>query len=535
MLFLIWRKKALARYGDWNVISQLMPEQSVTKTTLKFILGITALILLIFALVDPQTGSKLEKVKRKGIELIIALDVSNSMMAQDIRPNRLERAKQAISRLIDRLEGDRIGLIVFAGKAYTQLPITSDYAAAKMFINTVNTGMVPTQGTAIGDAISLAAGSFGDNKFNKAIVVITDGEDHQGGVLEQTEAVAKKGIAVYAIGMGLPDGAPIPLYNGDIQTGYKKDQQGNIIISKLDETLLQRIATLGKGMYVRATNSETGLNQIFDDINKIQKTEIESKQYSDYEDRFQYFVALALILLILDLFIFERKTKWLKKVKPFTLTLLVLLSFPAIAQKENKLLRQGNQAYEKGDYKSAEKDYRRALEINKESVKGQFNLGSAIYQEKNYEEAAKIYGNLAEKNQERSNQAKIFHNLGNSFLQAKEYEKSILAYKNALMNDPKDLDTKYNLEYAKMMLKKQQQQQQQQNKDQQKKEDKKDKQDQKQDQQNQNQKQNPDQKKISKEDAERMLEALKNDEKKTMQKVKKQKAKVQVVGVEKDW
>ncbi len=218
---------------------------------------------------------------------------------------------------------------------------------------------------------------------------------------------------------------------------------------------------------------------------------------------------------------------------------LLVLVIPAFSQKENKLLRQGNHAFEKGEFKTAEKDYRKALEINQESIKGQFNLGAAVYQEKNFEEAAKIYGNLAQKNQEKETQAKIYHNLGNAFLQSKEYEKSILAYKNALINDPKDLDTKYNLEYAKMMLQQQQQQQQQQNKDQQKKDDQKDKKDQKQEQQNKNEdqqkNQNPDQKKISKEDAERMLEALKNDEKKTMQKVKKQKAKVQAVGVEKDW
>ncbi|MEI6456114.1 MAG: VWA domain-containing protein [bacterium] len=317
VLFLVWRKKALNRYGDLQVIGQLMPEFSLAKTILKFVLFMTAIIFLIFALVDPQTGSKLEKVKRKGIDLIIALDVSNSMLAEDLRPNRLERAKQSISRLIDRLEGDRIGIIVFAGKAYTQLPITTDYAAAKMFISTINTGMVQTQGTAIGEAIDIAAKSFGESKHNKAIIIITDGEDHQGGVLEQTDAAVKKGIAIYTIGMGLPEGAPIPVYEGDRQVGYKKDQQGGVIMTKLDETLLQKIASLGNGIYFRASNSETGLNKIFDDLNKIEKTEIETKQYSDFEDRFQYFVALALIVLILDLFVFERKTQWLKKVKPF--------------------------------------------------------------------------------------------------------------------------------------------------------------------------------------------------------------------------
>ncbi|MEI7500772.1 MAG: VWA domain-containing protein [Bacteroidota bacterium] len=317
VLFLIWKKKTLTKYGDWSVIRQLMPEYSAGKPILKFIIVIVAITSLIFALANPQTGSKLEKVKRKGIDLMICLDVSNSMMSQDIKPNRLERAKQSIVRLIDNLEGDRIGIIVFAGKAYTQLPITTDYAAAKMFIASINTNIVPTQGTAISEAIELAANSFGESKHNKAIIVITDGEDHEGNVLEQADATVKKNITIYTIGMGLPEGAPIPVFAGDIQTGYRKDRDGQTIMSKLDETLLQRVASVGKGMYVRATTSETGLNKIFDDISKIQKSEIEETQFSDYEDRFQYFVALALLLLILDLFIFERKTKWLQLFKPF--------------------------------------------------------------------------------------------------------------------------------------------------------------------------------------------------------------------------
>jgi Ca-activated chloride channel homolog len=317
VLFLLWKKKTLSKYGDWAVIRQLMPEYSLGKHILKFAGMAVALACLVFALADPQTGSRLEKVKRKGIDLMICLDVSNSMMAQDIKPNRLERAKQSIVRLIDNLEGDRIGIIVFAGKAYTQLPITTDYAAAKMFTSTINTGIVATQGTAISEAIEVAANGFGESKHNKAIVVITDGEDHEGSVLEQAEAALKKGITIYTIGMGLPEGAPIPVFSGNIQTGYKKDREGQTIMSKLDETLLQRIASIGKGMYVRATTSETGLNKIFDDISKIQKSEIEEKQFSDYEDRFQYFVALALLILITDLFVFERKTQWLKKFRPF--------------------------------------------------------------------------------------------------------------------------------------------------------------------------------------------------------------------------
>jgi Ca-activated chloride channel family protein len=317
VLFMIWRKKALSRFGERKVIDQLMPEFSNTRLVLKFTVMMLAIASLIFALAGPQTGSKLEKIQRKGIDLVIALDVSNSMLAQDIKPDRLERAKQSISRLIDNLDGDRIGIVIFAGKAYMQLPITSDYAAAKLFLSTINTGIVQVQGTDIAAAIEMASTSFGETKHNKAIVIITDGEDHEGEVYEQAEAIAAKGINIYAIGMGSPEGAPIPIFSGNVQTGYKKDNEGSTIISRLDEAMLQRIATIGKGTYIRASTTETGLQKIFDDINKIQKTEIESKLYSDYEDRFSYFVFLALFFILLELFIFDRKNQLYSRFKPF--------------------------------------------------------------------------------------------------------------------------------------------------------------------------------------------------------------------------
>ena len=276
-----------------------------------------AFAFLVLALADPQTGSKMEKVERRGIDVMIALDVSNSMLAEDIRPSRLERAKQAISKLIDRLDGDRIGIIVFAGKAYNQLPITTDYGAAKMFLSAINTNIVPVQGTAIADAIEMATGSFGQSAHNKAIIVISDGEDHQGDVLEKTEAAAKKGIIVYSVGIGTPEGGPIPVYNGDYRTGYKKDRDGTTIITRLDDSLLQRIAALGKGMYVRITNSEESWQKVFDDLNKIQKSELESRQFSDYEDRFQYFIGFSLLFLIFELFVFDKKNQWFSRIKPF--------------------------------------------------------------------------------------------------------------------------------------------------------------------------------------------------------------------------
>ncbi|TRZ76951.1 MAG: VWA domain-containing protein [Bacteroidetes bacterium] len=317
VLFLVWRKKALNRFGEFHLIHRLIPEFSTGRLIFKFVLLMISFAFLVLALADPQTGSKMEKYQRKGIDVMIALDVSNSMLAEDIRPSRLERAKQSISKLIDRLDGDRIGIIVFAGKAYNQLPITTDYGAAKMFLSAINTNIVPVQGTAIADAIDMATGAFGQSIHNKAIIVISDGEDHQGDVLEKTEVAAKKGIVFYAVGMGIPEGGPIPVYNGDTRSGYKKDRDGSTIITRLDESLLQRIASLGKGMYVRANNSEEGWRKVFDDLNKIEKSELESRQFSDYEDRFQYFIGFSLLFLIFELFVFDKKNQWFSRFKPF--------------------------------------------------------------------------------------------------------------------------------------------------------------------------------------------------------------------------
>jgi Ca-activated chloride channel family protein len=321
IIFLVmmrWRKKALQRFGETSVISRLMPESSNLRLVYKLLFFILAYALFIIGIANPQTGSKLEKVQRRGIDIMVALDVSNSMLAQDIQPDRLSRAKQAISRLIDKLEGDRIGIIIFAGRAYTQLPITTDYAAAKLFLSSINTKIVPSQGTAIGDAISMAVGSFNDDKHNKAIIVITDGENHESDAIEAARSASDKGIAVYTIGMGLPEGSPIPLYNeSNRQIGYKKDRDGQTIITKLNETMLQQIASAGKGIYVRANNTEAGLSKVMDKINEIEESEIETRMFSDYDDQFQYFLAFGLFFLIVEFMLFERKSRWFRRFKLF--------------------------------------------------------------------------------------------------------------------------------------------------------------------------------------------------------------------------
>ena len=294
-----------------------MPGFSTQRGWLKVIIFSTAITLIIIGLAGPQFGSKLTEVKRKGIELIIALDVSNSMMSQDIQPSRLERAKQAISRLVDKLSDDRLGLIVFAGDAYVQLPVTNDYISAKMFLSSINPGIVPKQGTAIGSAINLAASSFSpQSETSKVIVVISDGENHEDDAVEAAKRATEQGIFVYAIGIGSPQGSPIPV-SQDNPNSFMKDKEGNVVVSKLDEETLSKVAVAGNGRYIRATNSQLGLLPLFDEINKMQKTEMKEKIYSDYNDQFQYLFAFALFLLIVEFIILERKNKWLTKLNLF--------------------------------------------------------------------------------------------------------------------------------------------------------------------------------------------------------------------------
>ncbi|WP_246241581.1 vWA domain-containing protein [Draconibacterium mangrovi] len=320
-VFFVWsrisRRRALRKFGQQEILAQLMPYSSGNRPVVKFIILMLALAFFIVGIARPQFGSKLKTEKREGVELMIALDVSNSMMAEDIQPNRLERAKRAISRLVDRLKDDKIGLIVFAGDAYTQLPITTDYNSAKLFLNSVNTQIVPKQGTAIGAAIDLARKSFTPNgEANKAIIIITDGENHEDDALASAKAALDEGAIVHTIGMGLPSGSPIPvLRNG--QTDYLKDRDGNVVVTKLNEQMLEQIAAAGGGIYVRANNAQVGLNALFDEINKMEKQEMESRTFSEYDDQFQYFFAVGLFLLLLEFVILERKNKYLKRIKLF--------------------------------------------------------------------------------------------------------------------------------------------------------------------------------------------------------------------------
>lgn len=311
------KKKALKRLGDTNLINGLIPEMSSIRPAIKFILELIAVLSGIIMLSRPQFGSKIENVKKQGVEVIIALDVSNSMLAEDIQPNRLTRAKQAISRLVDNLDNDKIGLIVFAGDAYIQIPVTTDYISAKMFLSSINPNMVPKQGTAIGAAISLGMRSFspGEGK-SKAMIIITDGENHEDDPIQAAEEASKAGIVIHTLGIGSTEGVPIPIMNNG-KKDYLKDVNGNTVVTKLDEEILKKIALSTNGNYVRASNSNIGLDEIFRDIKKMKKEDLSSTMYTEYNDQFQIFAAIALFLLAVDFIIMERKNRRLVNIRLF--------------------------------------------------------------------------------------------------------------------------------------------------------------------------------------------------------------------------
>lgn len=310
------KKKAIAEFGNPELLKPLMPLLSFKRGAWKFVMLLLALVFVILGVAGPQFGSKLQQVKKKGVELMIALDVSNSMMAQDIKPSRLEKAKMAISRMVEKLSNDKVGLIVFAGDAYVQLPITTDYSSAKLFLSNISTDIVPVQGTAIGAAIDLAAKSFTpETETSKAIIVITDGENHQDDAIAAAKKAHEKGIAIHTIGMGLEQGAPIP-EKGQLGQ-FMKDGSGNIVVSKLDEQTLREIAKAGEGIYVRASNTDVGLTQLLDEVNRMEKSLLEERVYTDYAEKYQYFLLVGLFFVFVEFMILGRKNKHLMKINIF--------------------------------------------------------------------------------------------------------------------------------------------------------------------------------------------------------------------------
>jgi len=298
------RKRLLEKFADKEIHKVIFYSYSSTKSKLKFAILLVVLSLLIIAFAKPQVGTKMTEVKQTGIDVYILLDVSRSMAAEDIKPNRLEKAKYQISNLIQKLRGDRIGLIVFSGEAYIQFPLTTDYSAANLFLSAVDFNSVPQPGTAIASAITLAVQAFDSAATDKAIIIITDGEDHEGNIDDAVEKAAKREIKIYTIGLGSPDGLPIPIYdNRGNQIGFKKDNSGQTVLTRLNESILKEIADKGNGKYYRGNNYEDYLDKIYSDLSALEQAEFGVKKVTDYEDRFYYFLIPAVLLLIIELFI----------------------------------------------------------------------------------------------------------------------------------------------------------------------------------------------------------------------------------------
>ncbi|MDT0606468.1 VWA domain-containing protein [Croceitalea rosinachiae] len=319
LLLQVWKKSKQHEFANSKLLKRLAPNKSKFKSTLKLIVLLLGLACLVVALVNPKIGTKLETVKREGVDIVFAVDVSKSMLAEDIAPNRLEKSKRLVSEIINQLASDRIGIIAYAGQAYPQLPITTDYGAAKMFLQSMNTNMLSSQGTAINSAIELATTYYNDEEqTNRVLFIISDGEDHsEGSTLNAVGEATQNGIRIFTIGVGKPKGAPIPIKRKGVVESLKKNAEGEVVITKLNEPVLSAIADEGNGVYINGANTENAVEFIKEELNKMDKKEFEAKQFAEYKDQFQWFLGMGLFFLFLDIFLLDRKTKWLKKLNLF--------------------------------------------------------------------------------------------------------------------------------------------------------------------------------------------------------------------------
>ncbi len=314
----LWKKKKQKEFANLNLLDKLSPEKSTFKPILKIIMIVIALSLLIIALANPKMGTKLETVKAEGVDVVFALDVSKSMLAEDIAPSRLAKSKQIITKIINNLGSDRVGIIIYAGSAFPLLPITTDQAAAKMFLQNASPDMVSSQGTAINEALNLALTYFDDEEqTNRYLILISDGEDHNETNENIAEAAAKEGIKVYTIGVGTKKGGPIPIKSNNQLIAYKKDRKGEVVITKLHDDILKKLASEGNGKYLLGNNTQNTVEYISDLLKKADKKEFETKNFSDYKDQFQWFIGFGILFLLFDILMFERKTKWIQKLNLF--------------------------------------------------------------------------------------------------------------------------------------------------------------------------------------------------------------------------
>lgn len=559
-ILLRWRmRKQLRRFGDVRLLAHLMPDVSRVRVHLKFSLMMLALAFIVFIMARPQFGTRNEEVKRSGIEVIIACDVSNSMLCQDINPSRLDKAKMIVSKLIEQFDQDKVGLVAYAGSAITLLPMTADYVSAKLFLDQLTPSTVAIQGTNMAEAIHRSLLSFSDKKtVGKALILITDAEDHEEGAIEMAKEARKTGVQIFVLSVGTEKGGPIPMGDGT----YKKDRSGNVVTTKLNERVGKEIAKAGNGLYIRADQSNQAQDILDAEISKMQKEDISMSMYSEYDEQFIAVAILLLLVLIAECCIMERRSPLLRRLSlfsrtpkslPLVVAFLSVSTFMTAQTTERDYIRKGNRDFRSEQYDKAETSYLKSIEHNS-TFEGLYNLAlTYLLQGKDSTAVAKMMDADSIGTDNQMKRAKNFHNLGNVWYAQGSYllksnqdatsafQNAVNLYKSSLRCNPSDNETRYNLAKAQYQLKKSQQQQQQnqnqQQQQQQQEEQKKteEQKDQKQDEQQQQQPKPQQQQKndMSEQTAEQLLNSAQQDEKDVQRKIKQQNATSR--SLEKDW
>jgi Ca-activated chloride channel homolog len=463
-----FRKKdqLLRLFADTDLWERLMPEASRRRQVIKFLLLLAGVSLLLTALLSPRWGFQWQEVQRRGVDILVAVDVSKSMLAEDVKPNRLERAKREITDLVGMLQGDRIGLIAFAGASFLECPLTLDHGAFSMFLDYLDTDLIPVPGTDVGGAIQTAIDSFVPGRHaSKALILITDGEDHPGQVQKKAEEAKKKGIRIFTVGIGSQEGAPIPLANGS--GGFKKDRSGELILSRLDDASLQKIALETGGNYVRSVSGDMDLKKIYEEIrSKMEAGELQSSKRKRWEERFQWFLLASLFLFCLEALLSERKRApgtwnggwrlpFLKRLPTLVLFLpawLLLATCPAAAESVYGKIRQGEKAYGEERYDEALKEFLDAQVEDPENTLLKYNIGEAQYRMRNFAEAEAAFRDVAASGDPLLEQRSLY-NLGNCAYRQGKLEEAVANFQQALDRNPEDEDARFNLEFVREEIK----------------------------------------------------------------------------------
>ena len=540
-----WQKKSESSTFNACILNHIIPYKNLIQERIKLGLFFFSLIILIIAIANPQIGVKGEKIKGQGRDIILLLDVSNSMLAEDIQPNRISRSKYFIAKFLDKLKHDRVGLILFAGSSYSQVPLTIDFTSIKMSLPIIDPTNFPSQGTNIGEAVDMAGKALGltDSK-SKAIVIITDGEDHDQEANAAIEAARKNGIKVFAVGVGEEQGVPIPVGNGE----FKKDEEGNTVMTAFNRGMLENLASIGNGSFYHLGQQGNIEEDVIAELNKLEGKDFEEFDYSNFNSYFYWFALVVLFLLFIEFVIPTVDIdQFIRNITSISFLIILSLSLNAQTSEEKQknasrtLIRKGNSNYQNNNFEKAELNYRKALVVHPKSRTANFNLANTLYSQQKFQESIDYYEKCVDKSDDKLSRARTYHNLGNALFKANQVTEAIRAYENALKFNPSDMDTKYNLALAKKQQKnkggggKNNQQQNQDKKD--NKEDKKNNSGggQPQEKPQNNKPEEKQGKGMNKEQAQRLLEALKNQEQNTQNKMEAKKPKPEAKKREKDW